>query len=71
MYYNNHCLQQLTYKVNTKKTSKQVVVPQQMYREQTEEHHQTKMGEPFSADRTFKSMVFKWWWERIYQNMVG
>lgn len=58
------------YKVDPRHRSKQVVVPQQLCKELIQEHHRGKMGGHFSADRTFKSMALKWWWEGMYQDIT-
>ena len=50
----------ILYRVDLKKRSKQVVVPQHLRRQLTEEHHRGKMAGHFSIDRVFKTMAQKW-----------
>ena len=58
------------YKVDPTKRTKQVVVPQQMCGKLIEEYHRGRMGGHFAADRTFKAMAVRWWWEGMYQDIT-
>ena len=57
------------YKVDPKKRSKQVVVPQHLRRQLTDEYHRGKMAGHFSVDRVFKTMASKWWWNGMYKDI--
>ena len=59
----------ILYRVDLKKRSKQVVVPQHLRRQLTEEHHRGKMAGHFSVDRVFKTMAQKWWWDGMYRDI--
>ena len=57
------------YKVDPKKRSKQVVVPQHLRKQLIDEYHRRKMAGHFSVDRVFKTMALKWWWNGMYKDI--